>query len=240
MSTKTIVTNLGKELIAKATATGTTVNLKYFAVGDGNGNEYIPDGTEIALKKENWRSNIGSIVVSKSDAKELLIDTPIPEDAGGWWIREYGVFDENNNLILIGTPMPFYKSKTTEGEVLIVDFNLSLTLQNIASIQFIVDPTAYVSHQYLKEDDYTINGQLAFTQRPRCENSVFALKSDLDGVGKYPDITDKDGIVTIRQQNGKAATMVFDSVDNPSKSTIIDGANGIQLNGTSIKLYRNE
>ncbi|TXI91890.1 MAG: hypothetical protein E6Q33_08995 [Neisseriales bacterium] len=240
MATRAIVTNKGKELIAAAGAIGNTVKLKYFAVGDGSGNEYIPDGTEISLKKENWRTNIGSIAVNPKDKKELFIDTPVPEDVGGWWIREYGIFDEDNNLILIGTPTPFYKAKTEEGEILVIDFNLSLTLQNIASVQFIVDPSAYVTHQYLKESDYQINGLLTYSQRPKCEDSVFALKSDLDGIGKYPDITDQDGIVNIRKPDGTAAKMIFNSIENPSKSTIIDGINGIQLKGTAIKLYRNE
>jgi hypothetical protein len=239
MTSKTIVTNKGKELIAAASAAGTSVKLKYFAVGDGSGNEYIPDGTEIALKKENWRSNIGSITINPKDKKELFIDTPIPEDVGGWWIREYGIFDENNNLILIGTPMSFYKAKTEEGEVLIVDFNLSLTLQNISSIQFIIDPAAYVTHQYLKESDYQINGQLTYLQRPKCENSEFALKSDLDGINKYPDIKDEDGVITIQQSDGRGAVMLFLSEAQPSIYTEINGATGEvkivggQLNGYS-------
>lgn len=241
MSSKTIVTDIGKALIAKAIESGTTVKLKYFAVGDGGGQEYTPTGHEIKLVKENWRTNIGSILRNPKDDKELFIDTPIPEDVGGWWIREYGIFDETGNLVLIGTPNPFYKSKAEEGDVITVDFNLSLTLQNIASIEFIVDPAAYVTHNYLENADYPINGKIKFLQRPKILDSEAATLADLDNIKALPDIQDDGkGTVTIQQPNGDAAKMVFSSKTNPNVYTTIDGATGqITLHGGKVTLFSN-
>lgn len=227
MSAKTIVTDIGKSLIAKAIETGTTVKLKTFAVGDGNGKEYTPTGQETKLVKENWRSNIGSITVNPKNGKEVFVDTPIPEDVGGWWIREYGVFDEAGNLILIGTTNEFYKAKAEEGDVIVVDMNLSLTVQNTSAIQFIIDPAAYVTHQYLKDTDYKINGLIEFDQRPKCQDSVFALKSDIDGLVRYPDIQDDGlGVVTIAKPDGSGAAMRFTNKNTPNIYTEIDGVNG--------------
>lgn len=240
-ASKTIVTDVGKQLIAKAVATGTTVKLKSFAVGDGGGEEYTPSGKETKLIKENWRSNIGNISVNPKDDKEVFIDTPIPEDVGGWWIREYGVFDESNNLILIGTTNEFYKAKAEEGDVIVVDMNLSLTVQNTSAIQFIIDPQAYVTHQYLKTADYQLDGQLIYGKRPKCENSVFALKSDIDGLVKYPDIQDDGkGVVTIAKPDGSGAVLRFPNKAQPNVYTEIDGRNGeVRIVGGSLSGFTN-
>lgn len=240
MSSKTIVTDIGKALIAKATAEGTTVKMKYFAVGDGAGQEYTPTGHESKLVKENWRANIGSILVNPKDSKELFIDTPIPEDVGGWWIREYGVFDDQDNLILIGTPNPFYKSKAEEGDILVVDFNLSLTLQNIASIEFSIDPKAYVTHEYLENADYPVNGKISYKQRPQLLDSEVATLKDIDGIKVFPDIQDDGkGTVTVQQPNGKGAVMRFLSVDAPEIYTEIDGELGeVRIHGGKLTGYK--
>ncbi len=240
MSSKTIVTDIGKALIAKAIESGTTVKLKYFAVGDGDGQEYTPTGHETKLIQENWRTNIGSIFRNPKDDKELFIDTPIPEDVGGWWIREYGIFDEAGNLILIGTPNPFYKSKAEEGDVITVDFNLSLTLQNIASVEFIIDPAAYVTHNYLENADYPINGKIKFLQRPKVLDSEAATLADLDNIKTLPDIQDDgNGTVTIQQPNGKGAVMRFLNAENPDTYTEIDGVNGeVRIHGGVLVGYK--
>lgn len=240
MSSKTIVTDIGKALIAKATAEGTTVKMKYFAVGDGAGQEYTPTGHETKLVKENWRANIGSILVNPKDNKELFIDTPVPEDVGGWWIREYGVFDDQGNLILIGTPNPFYKSKAEEGDILVVDFNLSLTLQNIASIEFSVDPKAYVTHSHLENADYPVNGKITYKQRPKLLDSEIATLKDINGIKSFPDIQDDGkGVVTIQQPNGSGAVMRFLNSIVPDTYTEIDGVKGeIRIVGGKLVGYR--
>ncbi len=164
-ASKTIVTDIGKAKIAQAAATGTTVKLKYFAVGDGAGSEYTPTGKEDRLLGENWRSNIDSIVVNKTDPKELFIDTVVPENVGGWWVREYGVFDEDNSLILIGTINQVYKSTLEEGDIIAFDFNLSVILQNVSNIEYVIDLASYVSFDFLLNANYEVTGQVDHRNR---------------------------------------------------------------------------
>lgn len=164
-ASKTIVTDIGKAKIAQAAATGTTVRLKYFAVGDGAGSEYTPTGKEDRLLGENWRSNIDSIVVNKTDPKELFIDTVVPENIGGWWVREYGVFDEDNALILIGTINQVYKSKLEEGDIIAFDFNLSVILQNVSNVEYVIDLASYVSFDFLLNANYEVTGQVDHRNR---------------------------------------------------------------------------
>lgn len=164
-ASKTIVTDIGKAKIAQAAATGTTVKLKYFAVGDGAGSEYTPTGKEDRLLGENWRSNIDSIVVNKTDPKELFIDTVVPESVGGWWVREYGVFDEDNSLILIGTINQVYKSTLEEGDIIAFDFNLSVILQNVSNVEYVIDLASYVSFDFLLNANYEVTGQVDHRNR---------------------------------------------------------------------------
>lgn len=234
----TYVTDIGKELISAAVASGGTVKFKYFAVGDGDGSEYEPTGHETQLVHENWRVNIGNIIVDPKDKKAVIIDTPIPEDVGGWFVREYGIFDEDNNLILIGTVNTFYKPPKTES-IFIVDMKLSLSLKNVSTVQFIIDPQAYVTHSYLKTADYTIEGQTEYAQRPKCENSVFATKADIEGLVKFPDIQDDGkGVVIIQQPDGSGAVMRFLDKAQPDIYTEIDGKNGeVRIVGGTLTGY---
>lgn len=225
-ASKTIVTDLGKTLIAKASATGTTVKLKYFAVGDGSGSEYTPTGKETKLVKENWRTNIGSISVNPKDDKELFVDTPIPEDVGGWWVREYGIFDEANNLILIGTTNEFYKAKAEEGDVIVVDMNLSLTVQNTANIEFIIDPDSYVTYKNLnnipyartdKENQFT--NKNSFNDYTTYKGSEVAVVKSRVGENWLPtNLQDIIGNISICYGNGlyvlANSSGLFSSVDN--------------------------
>ena len=89
-----VVTDIGIEKINEALQTGRKIDLKYIAIGDGNGDYYEPTVNQTELVNETFRAEISSV-------DELTARARIPFDVGGFYIREAGIFDSEDNLILV-------------------------------------------------------------------------------------------------------------------------------------------
>ena len=95
-------------MINQDLSSGKKLNLEYIAIGDSNGSYYEPDAEQTELVNEKYRAEI-------SEVTELVAKAQIPNDVGGFYIREIGVFDDENNLILIAKQPETYKPVIEEG-----------------------------------------------------------------------------------------------------------------------------
>lgn len=103
---KNILTIIGQQKKATAEAGGAPVNITHFKVGDGNGFYYEPLETQTSLLRSVYTGVFGAgsqsqKIVNPTAANEVLYKCYIPADVGGFTIRELGLFDANNDLILI-------------------------------------------------------------------------------------------------------------------------------------------
>ena len=103
-----IITNIGLQKIQEALADGTKLDLKYIAVGDSNGKYYEPELSQTKLKNEKYRTEITELTA-------LTAKALIPASVGGFYLREFGIFDSENNLLLVGKQPETYKPLETEG-----------------------------------------------------------------------------------------------------------------------------
>ena len=85
-----IITNIGLQKIQEALADGTKLDLKYIAVGDSNGKYYEPELSQTKLKNEKYRTEITELTA-------LTAKALIPASVGGFYLREFGIFDSENN-----------------------------------------------------------------------------------------------------------------------------------------------
>ncbi|MEH5616491.1 phage tail protein [Enterobacter cloacae] len=93
-----ILTNRGKELEAQSSATGKPVIIKDFVVGDGNGQPVKPDPTRTALVHEVYRNAISALRVSPDQANQFIAQLVLPEDVGGFVVREVGLLTDAGEL----------------------------------------------------------------------------------------------------------------------------------------------
>ena len=114
MDYKAIITNVGATKISAAVTQGTEVSFLNFAVGDGSGSEYVPSPTQTALKHEVWRGGISTLAPLTADPTILEITTAIPANVGGFYIREYGIFDSAGDMIAIGNTPTISKSASLD------------------------------------------------------------------------------------------------------------------------------
>ena len=65
--------------------------------------------TQNALRREMYRAVINSLTVDSNNDKQVIIGYLIPENSGGWYIRNWVFFDEAGDLILVAKYPETYK-----------------------------------------------------------------------------------------------------------------------------------
>lgn len=137
---ESVVTDIGNELMMNAVANGEKVAITEFAVGDGNGEHYIPSTAMNALKNETWRGSINSCRISTESKNILIVTAVCPGAVGGFTIREMGVFDADNNMIAICNCPATPKVAITDGVVNEVYLEMEIVLINGEAVELLVDP----------------------------------------------------------------------------------------------------
>ncbi|WP_447884006.1 phage tail protein [Serratia fonticola] len=133
---KAILTTAGAAKIAAASAGGKPLKIDRLAVGDGNGTLPTPSPTQTKLINERYRAALNSLTVDKAAPDRLIAELIIPASAGGFWLREMGLYDADGVLIAVSNMAESYKPKLEEGSgrtqtlrmVLIVSHTEAITL----------------------------------------------------------------------------------------------------------------
>lgn len=111
----TAVTTYGTAQLALAAAGGPAVELAVMAVGDGSGSPTTPTTGKTQLVNETYRAALNFVGVYESDPTQIIAELIIPASAGGWTMREAGIYDKHNKLFAIANTPPSYKPQITEG-----------------------------------------------------------------------------------------------------------------------------
>ena len=128
-----VVTDIGIEKINEALETGKKLDLKYIAIGDGDGEYYEPSVNQTELINELYRAEISSV-------DELTARARIPFDVGGFYIREAGIFDSDDNLILIAKQPETYKPREEQAGFKDIWLKIQLTGINPNALILKIDP----------------------------------------------------------------------------------------------------
>ncbi len=135
-----VVTNAGTRKMMEAVNEKKKVNITEFAVGDGAGEYYVPVSDMTGLKNEVWRGEINACNISDQSDYLMIIESVIPEDVGGFTIREMGVFDDTGTLIAICNAPDTKKVSLKEGAVQELSLSVEIALSNTDSVEMKVDP----------------------------------------------------------------------------------------------------
>ena len=135
----TRLTNAGAIALNEAITGDTAVALEVLAVGDANGADYVPDGSEAALINEQHRLPLASIIPHPDNADWLVMEAVLPPDVGGWWIREVGVFDDNGDLFAIANFPPTYKALAADGSASSLTIQIVLQVSSTNALTLSVD-----------------------------------------------------------------------------------------------------
>ena len=152
MATKylALLTNIGAAKLAKATALGTKVEITQLAVGDGNGVLPTPNPAQTALVHELRRAPLNMLTVDPANASQIIAEQVIPEDVGGWWIREIGLFDKDGDMVAIANCAETYKPQLQEGSGRVQVIRVILIVSSTEAVTLKIDPAVVLAtRQYV-------------------------------------------------------------------------------------------
>ena len=153
MSFYTLLTTIGAARLANAQATSTTVDLVELAVGDGeDGAAYNPTEAQTELMNEVWRGDINQIYVHAENANWIVIEAVVPEEVGGWFVREVGIFDDAGNMIAIGKYPDTYKPELAEGSAKDLYIRMILQISNTGDVELKIDPAIVLATRKYADD----------------------------------------------------------------------------------------
>ena len=140
-----ILTNYGAAQLANAVALGTKLNISVMAVGDGGGVLPIPDPAQTKLIRETRRAAVNQVSVDDKNPNYIISEQVIPENEGGWFIREIGLFDDKGGLIAVGNAPETYKPNLQEGSGRTQVIQMVLMVSSTESITLKVDPSVVLA-----------------------------------------------------------------------------------------------
>lgn len=161
-----LLTNQGAAKLANATALGTQLSLTQMAVGDGGGVLPTPDPAQTTLIGEKRRASLNSLSVDPANTNQIIAEQIIPEDQGGFWIREIGLFDQDNTLIAIANCPETYKPQLQEGSGRTQTVRMIIVVNSTDAVTLKIDPSVvlatrkYVDDKVIEVKAYT-DDQLA-------------------------------------------------------------------------------
>jgi hypothetical protein len=223
----TMTTNAGDQAIAHAIQTGTTTTFKQIAVGDGNGTYYEPVKTQTTLRREVWRGNT-AVSLDVNNPKRVIVTATIPATVGGFTVREAGIFDTANTLMVVSKLPLSEKVAPESGASSDLVIRLYVEVSDAGAVTITVDPSAVMA---TKADVASAVGPISTKLNTHVGDDI-----------KHTTQEDKDKIANAvpntRKVNGHALTgdIVVTAADvgasNPN--LLIDGEMIIWSDGSSL------
>ncbi|HFO8055897.1 TPA: phage tail protein [Escherichia coli] len=154
MSTKfyTLLTDIGAAKLASAAALGVPLKITHMAVGDGGGVLPTPDVKQTALVNEKRRAALNMLYIDPQNSSQIIAEQVIPENEGGWWIREVGLFDESGALIAVGNCPESYKPQLAEGSGRTQTVRMVLITSSTDNITLKIDPAVVLATRKYVDD----------------------------------------------------------------------------------------
>lgn len=140
-----ILTAVGEAKLANAQALGIPWNITQLGVGDANGAEPTPDRLQTELINEQRLAPLNQLIVSPANASIIVAEQVIPEDVGGWWIREIGLYDEAGDLVAVANCPPTFKPLLAQGSGRTQVVRLNLLVSSTQSITLKIDPSVVLA-----------------------------------------------------------------------------------------------
>ncbi|WP_243078912.1 phage tail protein [Pantoea sp. MQR6] len=147
-----LLTARGEAKLAQAAALGTQLKITQMAVGDGNGTLPTPNASQTKLVKENRRAAINTLSVDPLNTSQIIAEQVIPENEGGWWIREIGLFDEAGDLIAVANCAETYKPLLAEGSGRTQVIRMILIVSSTDAVTLKIDPSVVLATRKYVDD----------------------------------------------------------------------------------------
>lgn len=178
-----ILTHIGEAKLANALALGEPLQITHLAVGDGEGQGAqgtpLPDPAQTTLVSERRRAPLNTLTTDPANQNVLIAEQVIPEDVGGWWIREMGLFDAAGDLIAVCNTPPTYKPVLASGSGRTQVVRMQLIVTDTAAVTLRVDPAVVLAtRKYVDDQRQAHEESRAHPAATATEQGMVVLASD--------------------------------------------------------------
>ena len=148
----TILTTAGKSKIASALAEQKQIRLQTMVVGDGNGHYVEPTESQTKVVHEVWRGQLNTLKIAPDNPAWVIAETIIPEQVGGWYVREVGLLDADGTLVAIGKFPETYKPLLPAGASKQIVIRAVMEVTNADAVTLLIDPSVVIAtREYVDE-----------------------------------------------------------------------------------------
>lgn len=148
-----MLTAVGEAKQANADALGIAWKITHMSVGDANGTEPIPNRLQTTLLNERRRAPLNQLKVDPNNTSILIAEQVIPEDVGGFWIREVGLHDEAGDLVAIANCAPSYKPQLSQGSGRTQVVRMNFIVSSAANVELKIDPSVVLATRKYVDDE---------------------------------------------------------------------------------------
>ncbi|EPM1428597.1 phage tail protein [Proteus mirabilis] len=201
-----LLTVIGANKLAKATALGTTLKITQMAVGDGGGTLPTPDTQQTKLVGEKRRAGLNTLFVDPKNDSQIIAEQVIPENEGGYWIREIGLFDDEGSLVAVGNCPETYKPQLQEGSGRTQTIRMILTVSHTESVELKVDPSVILATREFVNDAIESASKQTLEEVAKLYATKAELSTGLSKVQKSADAANTNAnsrVPSTRKVNNK-------------------------------------
>ena len=160
-----ILTDYGTHAFAHALSQGQPVPLTQFAVGDGNGQPVTPTASATALVHQTHIAPVSAVSLDPRNNKQVIVELTIPENVGGFYIREMGVFDSQNKLIAYANCPESFKPTESSGSGKVQVLRMILKVESSSAVTLSIDNSViFVTRQQMTPKTITATTQNGFDE----------------------------------------------------------------------------
>ena len=164
MKQYTLLTASGINKLLKTASDGSKIALKEIVVSDYDG-ELSEQTTSIP--NEKYRGAINAVTIDENDNNILDVDTIIPPEVGGFYIKTAGIYCDDGSLFAVARLADTYKPLLNEGSSKDITLNFKLQIAN-ASESIILK----------------VDNNIVLATRKWCEKMFLKLKDKIDAYTK--------------------------------------------------------
>ncbi|EHP8572729.1 phage tail protein, partial [Escherichia coli] len=111
-----------------------------------------PDPAQTKLINQKRIAPLNLLSVDPNNQSQIIAEQIIPEDEGGFWIREIGLYDDKGVLIAVANCPETYKPQLQEGSGRTQTIRMILVVTNTKAITLKIDPSVVLATRKYVDD----------------------------------------------------------------------------------------
>lgn len=227
-----ILTDYGTRAIAQALSQGQPLQLTKFAVGDGNGKAVTPTANATALVHQTHIAPVSAVSLDPRNNKQVIVELTIPENIGGFYIREMGVFDAQNKLIAYANCPESFKPAENSGSGKVQVLRMILKVESSSAVTLSIDNSViFVTRQQMAPKTITATTQNGFDESGHSheiakasttQQGIVQLTNDTGLESESLALTAKAGKKLAQQTTQLQLNVSQNYIENSKKSSAVN------------------